>query len=168
MWKTVASFQSKLSIDNAAYDGPNDLWISDVSQNHVPTKSLPSIYTTTLWNLQGKSSSPAALWTLPKGWTALGIDRVSSEDVYVYATRSLYDMTKGAAIFSTHNGGASWTEWETKAGAKALNVPVPLNLYPSGAKVDMSFPNAQDGYMLTGNGLLKTTDGGATWTYLPS
>lgn len=167
-WNSVATFQSSLSVDAAAYANPSDLWISDVSQNRPPSKGSPSVYTSTIYKANGvqQSGKPTAMWTLPKGWAILGMDRIDQRDAYVYATRSLYDMSQGAAVFATHDGGATWSEWKTSGSASAANAPTPLNLYPSGAKVAMSFADAKVGYLLTANGLLKTTDGGATWTYI--
>lgn len=169
-WNQVATWQSSLSLDTAAYVNPSNLWVADVTQNHVPTKTQPSVYTSTIYQLtQGSSATSVqkrAMWTLPTGWMILGMDRVNQQDAYVYATRSLADMSQGAAVFATHDGGKTWTEWKTSGSSSAAKVPMPLNLFPSGAKIDMSFATPEDGYMLTANGLLKTTNGGSSWTYV--
>ncbi len=179
-WKQVTVIKSDLGIDALAYANPNDLWVSSVSQNHVSTKNNPSIYTSTIYQVGGMepSEGPSSpLWALPEGWAVLGMARPSEQDAYIYAVKSLY-LTSGAALFATHDNGKTWTEY-VQGGAKGSSsarvtagasnpslVPEPLDLFPSGSIVDLSFVNANAGYMLTANGLLKTTDGGATWIYV--
>ncbi|MHB1980508.1 MAG: WD40/YVTN/BNR-like repeat-containing protein [Sulfobacillus sp.] len=61
-------------------------------------------------------------------------------------------------LFSTTTGGRAWTRVGTISAGSA-------NLF--GTSLRMQFMTANDGWILTGSGLLRTTDGGASWTALP-
>ena len=105
------------------------------------------------------------LFTLPKNWSIIGMDRLDQQDAYIYATKSLYESPT-VALFVTHDAGKTWTEYVHTAPANSAQNPMPLNLYMSGAVINISFSSMNDGYMLTANGLLRTTDGGKDWEYV--
>ncbi len=167
-WTTVASLSNGIGIESEAYLGPNQLWLSSVTQNHIPTKSKPSVYTSTVYHLNGmmtKNGQLTPLFTLPKNWSIIGMDRLNQQDAYIYATKSLYESPT-VALFVTHDAGKTWTEYVHTAPANSAQNPMPLNLYMSGAVINISFSSMNDGYMLTANGLLRTTDGGKDWEYV--
>ncbi len=105
------------------------------------------------------------LFTLPKNWSIIGMDRLDQQDAYIYATKSLYESPT-VALFVTHDAGKIWTEYVHTASANSAQNPIPLNLYMSGSVISVSFSSINDGYMLTANGLLRTTDGGKNWKYV--
>ncbi|WP_040290524.1 hypothetical protein [Alicyclobacillus hesperidum] len=160
-WTQIATESSPLGIATAAYENPGSLWSSSVEQLQRPTKSQPGVYQTTLTWTSGSHVERHV--SLPKGYAALGMDW-SGESGWVLAARSPFEVNQGMALFVTHDGGHTWSHWQTRSEDES--VPQPLNLYPSGAVYDLSFVNSADGYLLTANGLLATTDGGHTWRYV--
>lgn len=160
-WRIEATLPAQDGVAATAFLSPNDAWIA-TSSSGTPQKSTPPVYKSTIYHWSQGAASFQPLWSLPTGWAVLGMTREDANHAYIFATKSLYDMSMGAALFVTQNDGKSWTEYQL-AGASA---PLPLNTYPSGAVIDLSFVNSEDGYMLTGNGLLKTTNGGSSWKYV--
>lgn len=65
-----------------------------------------------------------------------------------------------AQLWSTTDGGSTWS-------VAPLAVPQgSLPLLAIGNSLRLDFVNAQDGWLLGGNALLQTTDGGRQWTAL--
>lgn len=100
-------------------------------------------------------------WAFPSGWAIEGMYRLSPTEAWVLAKKPFTSMHSTVAIFHTKDGGQTWTEY--------LNGK-PSYISPSNYSNSfyMSFANTQDGWIVTGNGLLHTTNGGTTWVWLNS
>src|SRR5205085_1446280 len=105
----------------------------------------------------------AATWTTPGGTTDLttgpsdqGIsDVVSTIAVSESDPRTLYTGSAAGRIMVTRDGGVTYSD-----------ITPPVNLYVSGFAIDHTTPDvayvAFRGY--SSNRVMKTTDGGKTWT----
>jgi photosystem II stability/assembly factor-like uncharacterized protein len=90
--------------------------------------------------------------------TALAVDPTNASIIYAGGA--------DGGVWKTTNGGTNWTpltdtQVSLAIGAFAIDPSNHLNIY-AGTGEDN---NNQDGY--TGAGILKSTDGGSTWTNLP-
>ncbi len=86
-----------------------------------------------------------------------GLSFIGASNGWVIGVRGTMEEPGGAAIFSTTNGGASWTQ---------TNVPA------SNYGIGIQFVDADNGWALTGAGtfptsitgaVVRSTDGGGTW-----
>jgi len=100
-------------------------------------------------------------WAFRSGWAIEGMYRLSPTEAWVLAKKPFTSMHSTVAMFHTKDGGQTWTEY--------LNGKPPY-ISPSNYSNSfyMSFANTQDGWIVTGNGLLHTTNGGTTWVWLNS
>lgn len=80
-------------------------------------------------------------------WTIGGIDVVGSENVFIYATRPSADGSLTGLLLRSSDGGVRWT-------SIALSTPL--------ANVD--FVSATLGFAEAGGGIVRTEDGGVTWS----
>ena len=90
--------------------------------------------------------------------TALAVDPTNASIIYAGGA--------DGGVWKTTNGGTSWTpltdsQVSLAVGAIAIDPSNHLNIYVGTGEDN----NNQDGY--TGAGILKSTDGGTTWTNLP-
>ncbi|MHB1629614.1 MAG: WD40/YVTN/BNR-like repeat-containing protein [Bacilli bacterium] len=102
------------------------------------------------------------LWRQPKTFQQIGtVDFVSPMDGWI----TVYVWPPGQGdlylfrILQTGNGGRTWNAYTFADNAQ---------LWSSGNGVALDFINKNTGWMLAQYGLLRTTDGGRTWTWLSS
>jgi photosystem II stability/assembly factor-like uncharacterized protein len=72
--------------------------------------------------------------------------------VYFLNADTGFVLSDSGLLGRTYDGGLTWDTVNTGSSSYLL---------------DMFFPTSQTGYMMTGNWLIKTTDGGNTWFQLP-
>ena len=105
------------------------------------------------------------------GWTSIGPGNIGGRvrTVLVHPTKpgTMFAGSVGGGIWKTVNGGASWTPMSDFMANLAVTSMVfnPTNPSIMYAATGEGYNNAD---AIRGAGIFKSTDGGATWTQLPS
>jgi uncharacterized repeat protein (TIGR01451 family) len=123
------------------------------AQGKIP-EGLPNAATTGTWTLIGPNPTHNGNLTTAAWTNAIAVDPTNASVAYLGAPEG--------GVWKTTDGGAHWTPLtDTQPSLAIASITIdptnPLTVYAG----------TGDSY-LYGEGLLKTTNGGNTWTYIPS
>ncbi|MHB1629843.1 MAG: WD40/YVTN/BNR-like repeat-containing protein [Bacilli bacterium] len=104
------------------------------------------------------------VWSLNNTFLQLDSMDFVSQKVGYLELSAVSGQTLQAYILRTTDGGRTWVRESFGAATSAL-VLAPTT---GGGQPALDFLTPTSGYMLTGSGILRTTDGGYAWTWLPA
>ncbi|MFD1675658.1 hypothetical protein [Alicyclobacillus fodiniaquatilis] len=158
-WRLSSSVNTPNALNQSlAFADKNDGWLAVSSQPKAGSEQ----FTTSLLSFNSQSGKFTTQWKLPQGWLVEGIAHPTPNTGILFAQKHPWDSDASAAVFITTNAGKSWRKDTQKDGGLFMPLITPL----SDTAVSMSFVDDHDGYMLLGDGILKTTDGGTDWHWL--
>lgn len=120
-------------------------------------KSGQSPAFTTLYTLDAARRAWCSTFTLPKNVAVQGMARVGAKDGWLVALNPFSSIQQHLVVYRTVDGGRTWVSFTGRATANVFPPPGLANNFV------LSFVNARDGWLLTGEGLLRTTNGGQNW-----
>ncbi len=119
------------------------------------------------WTLQETSDGGrrwTTVWSLNNTFLQLDSMDFVSQRVGYLELSAVSGQTLQAYILCTTDGGRTWVKGSFGAAVSAL-ILAPTT---GGGQPALDFLTPTSGYMLTGSGILRTTDGGYAWTWLPA
>lgn len=144
------------SLEDYAFASPEHGWMSML----LTPKSGVTTTATVMYRLDFANHVWNPAWTVPDGVSIAGIARNGLQDGWLVGLGgSPWTGThEPFVVYRTTNGGQSWEKFVSSKAFPSMP-PGPANVY------EVSFPNAKDGWILTSEGLLHTTDGGQSWQW---
>ncbi len=117
-------------------------------------QGLPNAATTGTWTLIGPNPTHNGILTTAAWTNAIAVDPTNASVAYLGAPEG--------GVWKTTDGGAHWTPLTDTQPSLAI---ASIAIDPTNSNT--VYAGTGDSY-LYGEGLLKTTNGGTTWTYIPS
>ncbi|MEZ5964820.1 MAG: hypothetical protein R3F56_13325 [Planctomycetota bacterium] len=144
----------------------------------IPSRAWQTALEARARTVAASALMPAAGGIAPNAWVARGPDNVAGRSVsLVIDPRNAQRMFAGAVsggLWRTTDGGQTWTQvddwWRNlSVGALTMDPSTPDTLYVGTGEGFYSLAHLQRNlsHFVRGAGVLKSTDGGQTWTQLP-
>jgi hypothetical protein len=159
-WTAISNLGTATNNNGWTSTAPIDsLAISKTAPNTIYASAGGDVFVTTNGGTSWTKIDPVASPSASLEFTSIAIDPTNSLIAYIVAA-SFGDITGGAHVWKTTNGGTNWTSISGTGNGALPNLPVwSIALDPEG-------PGTSDDilYIGTDNGVYRSTNAGTTWT----